>query len=100
MSVILRFMYIWIPSYLGGYSGEPYKGMRTTVRWQRFLSEYLQCARDIQWDETEFEPATAQGVATCRFTSSMPLPDEWLKEGELIEILSGFRVLAIGKIIN
>lgn len=98
MNTRLQFDFIWIPSSLGGHSAEPYEGMRTTIRWQRYLNEFLQCARDVQWEDVEFDSASFQGVATCRLTSDGPLPDEWLKDGELIELLSGFRVLAIGRI--
>lgn len=94
----LRFDFIWIPSFLGGHSSAPYEGMRTTIRWQKYLNEFLQCARDIQWEAINFDPGTSQGNATCKLTSGDPLPDEWLKGGELIELLSGFRVLAIGRI--
>lgn len=98
MNTILRFDFIWIPGSLGGHSAEPYEGMRTTIRWQKYLNEFLQCARDVQWETIDFDPATSQGQATCRLTSDAPLPNEWLKDGELIELLSGFRVLAVGRI--
>lgn len=98
MNTKLRFDFIWMPSSLGGHSSEPYEGMRTTIRWQRYLNEFMQCARDVQWETINFDPATSQGQATCRLTSDDPLPSEWLKDGELIELLSGFRVLAIGRI--
>jgi hypothetical protein len=72
--------------------------MRTAIRWQKHLNEYLQCARDVQWEKIEFDSESSQGKAICRLTSEESLPSEWLKEGELIEMLSGFRVLAVGKI--
>jgi len=98
MSIKLRFDFIWIPNYLGGHSAEPYEGMRTTIRWQKYLNEFLQCARDVQWEAFSFDPGNLQGSATCKLTSEEPLPEEWLKDGELIELLSGFHVLAIGRI--
>lgn len=98
MNAGLRFEFIWVPSSLGGHCGTPYEGMRTTIRWQRRLNEFLQCARDVQWEAIDFDPATGQGSAICKLTSDAPLPDEWIKDGELIELLSGFRVLAIGRI--
>ena len=36
----------------------------------------------------------------CKLTSPDEVPDEWLKDGVLIEMLSGFRVLAVGRIIK
>ena len=98
MNAKFQFDFIWIPSSLGGHGSAPYEGMRTTIRWQKYLNEYLQCARDIQWKVISFDPKTTQGNAIGKLTSDSPLPDDWLKDGELIELLSGFRVLAIGKI--
>jgi hypothetical protein len=40
--------FLWIPPDLGGHSSGPYSGMRTQIRWQRYLQEHLQCARDVQ----------------------------------------------------
>ena len=96
----IKFDFIWIPQSLGGHDAEPYKGMRTTIRWQKYLNEFLQCARDVQWESIDFDLKTKQGSATCRLASDDPLPDSWLKEGELIELLSGYRVLAIGRLVS
>ena len=92
------FDFIWVPSSLGGHGSEPYEGMKTTIRWQKYLNEFLQCARDVQWVSVDFEVNTRQGKAVCKFTSEEPLPEEWLREGELIELLNGYRVLAIGRL--
>jgi len=94
----LQFDYIWVPGSLGGHSSEPYEGMRTTIRWQKYLTEFLQCSRDIQWETFSFDSETLQGKATCNIISEDPLPEEWLRDGELIELLSGFRVLAVGRL--
>lgn len=98
MSTRLHFDFIWVPNYLGGHSAGPYEGMRTTIRWQKYLSEFLQCAWDVQWETFSFDPESLQGSAICEFKTEEPLPEEWLKDGEFIELLSGFHVLAIGRI--
>lgn len=98
MNIRLRFSFIWVPQSLGGHTVGPYEGMRTTIRWQKHLHEFLQCARDAQWEKIDFDPGSSQGEAICKLTSDEPLPDEWLNTGELIEMLSGYRVLAVGKI--
>ena len=95
----LRFRFVWVPSFLGGHKGEPYEGMRTAIRWQRHIDEFLRCARDVQWEKVDYDHQSSQGEATCRLTSAEPLPDEWVKDGELIELLNGFRVLAVGKMM-
>jgi hypothetical protein len=100
MNTKLQFNFIWVPSSLGGHDGIPFKGMRTTIRWQKHLIEFLECARDVQWEEISFDPLIYQGEATCHFISDEPLPSDWLLDGELIEMLNGFRVLAIGRIVG
>lgn len=100
MKTKLQFDFIWIPNSLGGHSAEPYEGMRTTIRWQKYLNEFLQCARDVQWESFSFDSSTFQGSATCHLTSEDgSLPEAWLREGELIELLNGYRVLAVGRLV-
>lgn len=74
--------------------------MRVQIRWQKYIEAYLQCVRDIQCESLIFDPKALQGRATCFFGSDEPIPEKWLQDGELIELLDGFRVLAIGKIVN
>jgi hypothetical protein len=45
-----------------------------------------------------FDPLTSKGKARCTFASAEAVPSEWLQDGELVELLNGFRVLAVGKI--
>lgn len=92
--------FIWIPLSLGGHSSQPYDGMRLTIRWQRLIREYLQCARDVECQILGFDAETAQGVVNCSFLSNESVSEEWLVNGELVELLSGYRVLAIGKIVE
>ena len=100
MKIKLSFKFIWIPYHLGGHKGEPFIGMKTSIRWQRLVEEYLKCSRDIEWQDVSFEKSSSQGQAICQFSSEDPIPDEWLFEGEQIELLNGFRVLAIGRILS
>ena len=44
-----------------------------------------------------FNTDTMRGRMTCTFNGQ--LPSEWGSEGQLIELLSGFRVIAIGKVV-
>jgi hypothetical protein len=98
MRTKIQIDYIWIPASLGGHSGSPRKGMRTEIRWQRYLAEFLEGARDVQWEELSFDPDTLQGSATCSFSPDVTIPNEWLQDGELVELLNGFRVLAVARI--
>lgn len=74
--------------------------MRTQIRWQRHLTEFLQGARDVESELLAFDPLTSKGKAVCTFASPDAIPAEWREEGELIELLNGFRVLAVGKIVR
>lgn len=91
--------FLWIPPELGGHTASPYDGMRLSIRWQRFLRDYQRCARDIECTVLNFDPVTLKGKASCTFSSPEIVPEEWLQEGQLVELLNGFRVLAVGKIV-
>lgn len=90
--------FIWIPVELGGHSAEPFSGMRLSIRWQRFLDAYLQCARDVECRVLAYDSITSRGKVACSLSSEAPVPTEWLQDGQLVELLNGFRVLAVGKV--
>ena len=90
--------FLWIPAELGGHSAEPYSGMRLSIRWQRFLDAYLQCARDVECRVLAYDSSTSRGKVACTLSSGAPVPAEWLQDGQLIELLNGFRVLAVGRV--
>lgn len=92
--------FVWIPPSLGGHTTIPYTGMRATIRWQRHIEAFLQCARDLECRLLSFDPTTSVGRASCFLTSDEPVPPEWLHDGELVELLSGFRVLAVGRLVS
>jgi len=98
MKTKLTLDFIWIPASLGGHGAVPYTGMRLTIRWQRYIDAYLQCTRDIECSSLNYDPKTLHGTATYFFASNEPVPSEWLRNGELVELLNGFRVLAVGRI--
>ncbi len=100
MGVRIRVKFIWIPFDLGGHTDNPFNGMKTTVRWQKYLAEYIECAKVVQWEGIIYDSKSLQGVATCHFAMNNALPDEYLEEGNLLEFLGGYNVLSIGKIIN
>ena len=90
--------FIWVPSELGGHTAEPYSGMRLSIRWQRFLDAYIECARDVECRVLAYDANTARGKVACLLSPGMTVPAEWLHDGELIELLNGFRVIAVGKV--
>jgi hypothetical protein len=94
----LLIKFVWIPSSLGGHSGPPFEGMRTSIRWQKHLIENSQCMRDVQWSQIEFDVSNGHGTAICKLAPDTILPADWVREGELIELVNGYRVLAVGVI--
>lgn len=96
MGIKLLLSFLWIPPDLGGHSDPPYEGMRLQIRWQRHIEEHLKYSRDVQCDVLDFDPQTSRGKLLA--TPISIVPPEWLREGELVELVNGSRVLAIGKI--
>jgi hypothetical protein len=99
MSREMQIEFIWVPSDLGGHRSVPYPGMRPTFRWQRYLSEHLEHARDVECTSLMFDQKTSRGSARLRLISDDPVPADWTCEGNLIELLDGYRVIAVGRIV-
>lgn len=93
-----RFEFSWVPKHIGGHQGPPYEGMRTTVRWQRHVAESLENGIDVQWKDLDFDSDSQNGNARGELSGHVVVPEAWVTEGELVEFLNGFRVLAVGKI--
>jgi hypothetical protein len=100
MSTEIEIEYLWVPHALGGHRAEPYVGMRPTIRWQRYLHEHLERSRDVECTRITFDPGCQRGSATVRLISDDPVPPEWLREGNLIELLDGYKVIAVGRITS
>jgi hypothetical protein len=98
MSTELDVEYLWVPQDLGGHRSAPYLGMRPTIRWQRYLREHLERLRDVECTRLTFDSGTMRGTTTLRLISDDAVPTAWLHEGSLIELLDGYRVVAVGRI--
>lgn len=90
--------FVWIPESLGGHGAEPYEGMRTTIRWQRFVEEYLDNAQDAEWSEIDYRKDSLQGKAICKIRAAELTPKNIEPTGELVEFLNGHRVVAVGRV--
>lgn len=84
---------LWLPSSHGGRRSEPHSGLRLGIRWQRYIQEDGGVYRDAQFEKVWIDPATRQGPALVKLVSEVP--DDWLRQGELVEILEGFKVVAV-----
>ncbi len=87
---------LWLPSSHGGRRVDPFPGLRLGIRWQRRVGEHLDSYRDIQLDEVTLDPTSRKGRAIGRLVTDVPAV--WVQEGELVELLEGFRVVAIGRL--
>ena len=91
---------LWIPRSHGGRRTDPHPGLRLGIRWQRHIQEYTELYRDVQIEQLAVDPSTRQGTALLRLTGTEQVPSDWLKEGELVELLEGFNVVAVARIVK
>lgn len=92
--------FLWIPPDLGGHTGPPYSGMRLEIRWQRYLAAFLSGAWDVECLILTFDATSSRGRAQCMFSPRWDIPAEWLEPDQLIELLNGPNVLAVGRIVS
>ena len=98
MSTTLDVEYVWIPHSVGGHRSPPYHGLRATIRWQEHVREHLERLRDVEAVEVSYDAGSLGGTASLRLISDEALPTDWLREGNLIELLDGYKVIAVGRI--
>ena len=100
MSLILYATIAWIPVECGGTAGLPIEGLRPIIRFQRNLDEWSNVAWDVQI--TRIDAGTLGRTGNVELTFSKDaFPDmNYVKPGELIELLDAYRVIGVGKILD
>jgi hypothetical protein len=98
MSLTLIVKTIWIKSDFGGRPFEPVVGLRPIIRFQRYVADWFLEAWDVEIVGLDIDPDNWSGLTKIRFARNITPKKEWLKEGELIELLDAYRVIAVGKI--
>lgn len=100
----VQIKFIWIPHELGGHKTEPSINMKLEIRWQKYLKEHFELTRITQCHELDFDKEKNQWLGLfCLYGKSLgspPIPHNWLQEGELVELVSAYKVFAVGKIIK
>jgi len=91
---------IWIKPEYGGRSKAPVVGLRPTIRFQRYIADWMEIAWDVEIIDLDIDENTWTGSVILKFIRNVKPKTEWLKEGELIELLDAYRVIAVGKISN
>ena len=94
----LRINCIWLPASHGGRGFDPHPGLRLGIRWQRHVQDDRNIYRDAQIEQLSVDPSTRQGIAEVRLMTDVP--DDWLRHGELVEILEGYKVVAVGNVTD
>lgn len=94
---ILRLDCYWLPASHGGRKHDPHPGLRLGIRWQRYAYEDRDIYRDAEIEQISLDPVSRQGDVTVRLISDVR--GDWIRHGELVEILEGFKVVAVGSIV-
>lgn len=96
---MIEIEFLWIPPKFGGWERDPIVGIRPQIRWQQFISESIELSRSAQIVFLEYDRASRTGRAKLKpITPEIPLP--WLQPGALVELLDGYRVIAVGVIVD
>jgi hypothetical protein len=98
MSRIVHAEVQWIPEECGGEGALPV-GLRSSVRWQRNVRN----GQTAAWDATIVDVTPESDTRAHVQLTFMPhysIDSDYLVEGELIELLEGYRVVGVGQIRN
>lgn len=100
MELIITAAVMWIKSEYGGRSIEPLVGLRPSIRFQRYVEDWIKTAWDVEILELDITKDNWSGFAKMKFLRNSSPKREWLKDGELFELLDAYRVIAVGKILE
>jgi hypothetical protein len=89
----------WIKEASGGRKHAPVAGLRPTLRLQRQVSQWLESAADVSVESLECDPETWAGEANIRVSPNSAPVLSPLQAGDLIELLDGCRVIAVGQVL-
>ena len=98
--LIIVAAFVWIKSEYGGRSMEPVIGLKPTIRFQRYVEDWMKTSWDVEIIELDICTDNWSGSAKMKFTRNPSPKMEWLKKGELLELLDAYRVVAVGKILE
>lgn len=92
----------WIRPAFGGLARPPGIGLRPTIRFQRGVPDWLAGGRDVSLIQVTFDESDWTAIVAMRFSNESFAQEDtirkYLELGELFELLSGARVLAVGKL--
>ena len=104
MTMEMRAQVQWIRSEFGGRKKAPLAGLRPTIRFQRGVPDWLSGGRDVEVTDLHLEGDSWCGSLEFRLANAKFESEEktakYLVEGELFELLDGYRVIGVGKIVE
>jgi hypothetical protein len=100
VSLSIHAAVIWISSEFGGRPTLPVVGLRQSIRFQRNVAESLDIIWDVEISSLDVDKETWKGSAKLTFSPGASPNMDLVKEGEAIELLDGYYVIGVGKILR
>lgn len=90
----------WIKSDFGGRTKPPALGLKPTIRFQKYIEEWMSSAWDVEIVDLDIDLDTWTSTAKLELPKNAPLNLKGLEAGELFELLDAYRVIGVGKIVE
>lgn len=93
----------WIHYECGGRQSPAVIGLRPTIRFQKFIRESLEGGWDVEILDLEHkvdENVSSGQAVRLRLNKRESPYVRFLEEGQLFELLDGYRVIGVGKITS
>ena len=93
----IRALLQWVSPEVSGRRSPPGVGLRPQIRWQGQIREWLAGCYSAQIVEVDFPGFGVPGECLLRLPFELPECKSWSRE---IELLDGYRVIAVGVILD
>ena len=78
----------------------PQAGMRPTIRFQRHINAHVRGSWDVRIRRNHVDEQTWSGEVELELIKHESPYHSYVAIGELIELLEGYRVIGVGKILS
>lgn len=96
MSNLIAFEFFWLPEQFSGHNQPPFVSMQTQIRGDSIHIPML----TIEWMQLEYNQITSEGYALGKLLIDIPTDKEQFKFGEMIKLIEGYTIIAVGKIVD
>jgi hypothetical protein len=93
----------WTKQEVGGRAHPPCAGLRPVIRFQKHIGTFVEGCWDVEILRVDVDQTTWIGETTMQYARTDwqgDLKAQFLKEDGYIELLDGFRVIALGRVIR